>query len=45
MVGMALVTIVAVYLATETYQRNLNSEQVGGRRAATAGETVGGQPG
>ena len=40
MVGMAIVAIVSVYLATETYQRDLNAEQIGGERAATAGEAV-----
>ena len=39
-VVMALITIVSVYLATETYQRDLNVDQVGGAQAATAGRTM-----
>ncbi len=40
MMAMALITIVSVYLATETYQRDLNADQVGGARAAAAGRTM-----
>jgi MHS family shikimate/dehydroshikimate transporter-like MFS transporter len=40
MVAMALITIVSVYLATETYQRDLDAEQIRGGQAATAGRTV-----
>ena len=42
MIAMAVVTVVAVYLATETYRRDLYREEVEGQAATGAGATISG---
>ncbi len=40
MVGMAIITIVAVFLATETYHRDIYREEVGGQAATGSGAPI-----
>ncbi len=40
MIGMAVITVVAVYLATETYRRDLYRDEVEGSAATGAGATI-----
>ena len=40
MIAMAVVTVIAVYLATETYRRDLYREEVEGQAATGAGATI-----
>jgi hypothetical protein len=42
MIVMALITIVAVYLATETYQRDIARRRSDEERPATGGQAVSG---
>ena len=42
MIAMALITVVAVYLATETYRRDLYRDEIEGAAATGAGATISG---